>query len=116
MRFLIRGADNNGNVANCVEIEEVLIYEEKDNIIINSFVQMRGSIPLLWTQEPTITLNPKIEINKDLNENYNAFSLHILELIDTEIRKNEKHCILNGGSNILFTHDFDGIVVKIETK
>ena len=90
MRFLIRGADNNGNVANCVEIEEVLIYEEKDNIIINSFVQMRGSIPLLWTQEPTITLNPKIEINKDLNENYNVFSLHILELIEIY---DSVHCI-----------------------
>ena len=40
----------------------------------------------------------------------------ILELMKTDLRKNEKHCILNWGSNILFTHDFDGIVVKIETK
>jgi UDP-N-acetylmuramate dehydrogenase len=40
----------------------------------------------------------------------------ILELINSDLRKNEKHCILNGGSNTLFTQDFDGIVVKIETK
>ena len=40
----------------------------------------------------------------------------ILELMKTGLWKNEKHCILNGGSNILFTQDFDGIVVKIETK
>ena len=40
----------------------------------------------------------------------------IYELMDTDLRKNEKHCILNGGSNTLFTQDFDGIVVKIETK
>ena len=40
----------------------------------------------------------------------------ILELVKSDSRKNEKHCILNGGSNILFTQDFDGIVVKIETK
>lgn len=90
MRFLIRGADNKGSVANCVEIEEVLIYEDKDNIIINSFVQMRGSIPLLWTQEPKIKLNPKIEINKDLNENYIAFSQHIMELID---KYDSVHCV-----------------------
>ena len=40
----------------------------------------------------------------------------ILELIKTDLWKKEKHCILNGGSNTLFTQDFDGIVVKIETK
>jgi UDP-N-acetylmuramate dehydrogenase len=40
----------------------------------------------------------------------------ILELMNADLWKKEKHCILNGGSNILFTQDFDGIVVKIETK
>ena len=40
----------------------------------------------------------------------------IFELMETDLWKNEKHCILNGGSNVLFTHDFDWIVVKIETK
>jgi UDP-N-acetylmuramate dehydrogenase len=40
----------------------------------------------------------------------------ILELMKTDLWKKEKHCILNGGSNTLFTQDFDGIVVKIETK
>jgi len=40
----------------------------------------------------------------------------IFELMDSDLWKTEKHCILSGGSNTLFTHDFDGIVVKIETK
>lgn len=40
----------------------------------------------------------------------------ILELIKTDLWKSEKHCILNWGSNTLFTQNFDGIVVKIETK
>ena len=40
----------------------------------------------------------------------------IFELMKTDLWENEKHCILNGGSNTLFTQDFDGIVVKIETK
>ena len=90
MRFLIRGADNKGFVANCVEVEEILILKEEENIIVNSFVQMRGSIPLLWTQEPSVKLNPKIQVNKDFKENYNAFSLHIMELID---RYDSVHCI-----------------------
>lgn len=40
----------------------------------------------------------------------------IQELINNDLWKSEKHCIINGWANILFTHDFDGIVVKIETK
>ena len=40
----------------------------------------------------------------------------IFDLMETGLRKSERHCILNGGSNTLFTQDFDGIVVKIETK
>lgn len=40
----------------------------------------------------------------------------IMELLGMDIRKNEKHCILNGWANILFMGDFDGIVVKIEIK
>lgn len=40
----------------------------------------------------------------------------IIELMNSEIWKTEKHCILNWWANILFTCDFDGIVVKIETK
>jgi len=38
------------------------------------------------------------------------------ELMDSDLRKSEKHCILNWGSNTLFTQDFDGIVLKLETK
>ena len=40
----------------------------------------------------------------------------ILELIKSDLWKKENHCILNWWANILFTQDFDGIVVKIELK
>lgn len=40
----------------------------------------------------------------------------IFELMENDLWKTEKHCILNGWANILFTHDFDGIVVKVELK
>src|SRR5688500_6240632 len=36
------------------------------------------------------------------------------ELFASEIFKKEKHFILGGGSNILLTKDFDGLVVKVE--
>lgn len=37
-------------------------------------------------------------------------------LLQTDLYKNEKVLILGGGSNILFTKDFDGLVVKIDIK
>ena len=41
----------------------------------------------------------------------------LLQLLETPERKNEKHWILWGGSNTLFTRDFfDGIVVKLQIK
>ena len=90
MRFLIRGADKNGGVANCVEIEEVLIYKHSEKTTINSYVQIRGSIPLQWTQEPNMTRNPKIAIQGSFDENFNVFSLHINELIN---KYDSIHCI-----------------------
>jgi UDP-N-acetylmuramate dehydrogenase len=40
----------------------------------------------------------------------------LLELTQTPIFKNEKRIILGGGSNILFTSDFDGLVIKTDFK
>jgi len=40
----------------------------------------------------------------------------IQSLIQTNIYKNYKHLILGGGSNILLTKDFEGLVIKIELK
>ena len=45
-RFLTRGADPLGNVANFVETEQVVHLKG----VTSSYVQSRGSIPLLWTQ------------------------------------------------------------------
>ena len=90
MRFLIRGADKSGNVANFVEIEELLISKHSTNTIINSYIEIRGSIPLIWTQEPNMTRNPKVEIYNNPEENYNAFSAHINELIN---KYDSVHCI-----------------------
>ena len=51
MRFLIRGADINGNVANIVETEEILTFKDNErNINIYNFLEIRGSIPLIWIQ------------------------------------------------------------------
>jgi len=38
------------------------------------------------------------------------------ELLASDLFKNEKHLFLGGGSNILFTKNFDGLVIKVEIK
>ncbi|HPW62012.1 MAG TPA: UDP-N-acetylmuramate dehydrogenase [Cyclobacteriaceae bacterium] len=40
----------------------------------------------------------------------------LIELIDTPIYKNEPHLILGGGSNVLFTKDYTGLVIKVDLK
>ena len=83
MRFLIRGADGNGNVANTVETEEILTFkDDEENINICSFIEIRGSIPLIWTQEPSFQLNPKIRPKDDFSANCEVFKMHIEELIE----------------------------------
>ena len=83
MRFLIRGADKSGMVANTVETEEILIYKDDEgNINICSFIELRGSIPLLWTQEPNLQLNPKIIPYDDFRANCDVFKMHIEELFE----------------------------------
>lgn len=83
VRFLIRGADNEGRVANSSENEEIVIYKDKDNNInIASFMQIRGSIPLQWKQEPSLQLNPQIRPRNDFDINSTVFKIHIDELLN----------------------------------
>lgn len=62
-RFHTRGADPRGHVANFAETEQIIIYDGN----VSSWVQTRGSIPLIWYQpralipsngKPTIDYSP----------------------------------------------------------
>ncbi|CAB1333303.1 unnamed protein product [Coregonus sp. 'balchen'] len=45
-RFNVRGANDDGQVANFVETEQVIFLDDQ----VSSFIQIRGSIPLFWEQ------------------------------------------------------------------
>lgn len=73
-RFLKRGVNDKGNVANEIETEQIVsdmlissFHDPKygffNNPRFTSFVQHRGSIPLYWTQDLNRLPKPPIEIN-----------------------------------------------------
>lgn len=78
-----RGADTQGAVANFVESEQIVVLEDKQgNVTTSSFVQIRGSIPLLWSQIPNIKYKPPTRIAPP-TEYHPAFDRHFKELLET---------------------------------
>ncbi|GAB2268953.1 hypothetical protein Dimus_003891 [Dionaea muscipula] len=82
-RYLKRGVNKKGRAANDVETEQVVFEETTGGCPfgISSVVQIRGSIPLFWSQE-TSRLNIKPDIilsNEDLT--YEATLLHFQNLV-----------------------------------
>lgn len=79
LRFHRRGIDEEGFVANMVETEQLLsstCWGEKDGSKIYSFLQLRGSIPLYFTQSP-YSLRPIPVLCHSINANFKAFSKHM---------------------------------------
>ncbi|XP_030523762.1 phosphoinositide phosphatase SAC2-like isoform X2 [Rhodamnia argentea] len=82
-RYLKRGVNEKGRVANDVETEQIVIEDVPEGcpVQISSIVQNRGSIPLLWSQETSrLNLKPDISLsNRD--PNYEATKLHFENLV-----------------------------------
>lgn len=80
-RFNSRGIDHDGNVANFVETEQILEridYLQRLKDLNTSFVQIRGSIPLIWSQKPNYKYKPDIKIHNDDHDS--AMKKHFDEL------------------------------------
>lgn len=80
-RYLKRGVNEKGRVANDVETEQLIHAEPWGELgQISSVVQHRGSIPLFWSQETSI-LSPKPDIKIERHESgYKATRLHFENL------------------------------------
>ncbi len=70
-RYKRRGVDSDGNVANYVETEQLVLY----HTYALSFVQLRGSIPVYWSQ-PGLRYRPLPRIHRSDAENQAAFAAH----------------------------------------
>ncbi|KAI1389739.1 SacI homology domain-containing protein [Hypoxylon trugodes] len=76
LRYLRRGIDDNGHAANFVETEQILSTSSREPLSrIYSFVQVRGSIPLFFTQSP-YSLKPIPVLQHSPDANFRAFKKH----------------------------------------
>ncbi|SCM24046.1 inositol-polyphosphate 5-phosphatase, putative [Plasmodium berghei] len=80
VRFWCRGGNEKGEVANFVETEQIVISKDIKETNIFSYIIIRGSIPVLWSQEPALNLRPKINICFDMNKNIKTINLHMEKL------------------------------------
>ncbi|XP_027173210.1 phosphoinositide phosphatase SAC3-like [Coffea eugenioides] len=82
-RYLKRGVNERGRVANDVETEQIVFENVPEGIPIqiSSVVQNRGSIPLFWSQETSrLNLKPDIILSKK-DQRYEATRLHFENLV-----------------------------------
>lgn len=93
-RYFSRGIDDSAHVSNFVETEQVIEPLGGSGHLF-SFLQIRGSIPIFWSQFPDFKYTPKfaIEAHPALDANYEAHFDHsvskyggvqILNLIDKQ--------------------------------
>lgn len=79
LRYLRRGINEDGFTANMVETEQTLSSTTWDSKT-HSFLQIRGSIPLFFTQS-AYSLKPVPVIQHSADTNYNACKRHIERLL-----------------------------------
>ncbi|CAL1673573.1 unnamed protein product [Lasius platythorax] len=76
-RYKRRGVDDGGKCANYVETEQLVWYHDHQV----SFVQVRGSVPVYWSQ-PGYKYKPPPRIDKDEAETQIAFEKHFGEELE----------------------------------
>lgn len=95
-RLWVRGADEEGNVANYVETEQVVQFPE----VTYSLVQVRGSVPMVWSQYPNLSRLPNLALadeslcEKTLNEHFSTLykdygPITVVSLTDNKGREKE---------------------------
>jgi hypothetical protein len=67
-RWVVRGLDREGNAANFVESEHIFIQKTDRVSHVASHVQIRGSIVLHWSMNPTLRWSPPVVISSNLDE------------------------------------------------
>ena len=75
LRYMRRGTNEKGGVANFVETEFIISVEREGELHTASFIQTRGSIPIFWSQSPW-SIKPIPVLDRSTEENLAACKEH----------------------------------------
>ncbi|XP_053619511.1 phosphatidylinositide phosphatase SAC2 isoform X2 [Plodia interpunctella] len=89
-RYNRRGIEPDGKVANYVETEQIVSIICSDSIHRAAFVQVRGSVPIFWSQ-PDYKFRPPPRLDRTEEESHEAFKKHFGE----ELKLYKHVCIVN---------------------
>lgn len=96
-RFTKRGLDDDGNAANFVETEQILLFPDGK---VTSYVQIRGSIPVKWCSPVHMRYDPKVYIDENRQLSTDFAQKHFSECLD-------KYGDISGNSGIIFINLVD---------
>jgi len=105
MRFMSRGADIDGNVSNFAETEQILAIRIDGGYRVYSYLQTRGSIPVIWEQTPNLKWEPSILIEANKEKNRRAFCNH-MEAIKSQYGENLIVNLIDKKNNQLLIGDY----------
>ncbi|GJN88438.1 hypothetical protein Rhopal_001404-T1 [Rhodotorula paludigena] len=80
LRYQRRGINDSGQVANFCESEFIVVCEREGRRHVASFVQIRGSIPVFWSQSPW-ALKPPPVLERTKEESRAAMAKHFDALL-----------------------------------
>ncbi|CAK1541007.1 unnamed protein product [Leptosia nina] len=89
-RYNRRGIEPSGKVANYVETEQIVSLVCSDSIHRAAFVQVRGSVPIFWSQ-PDYKFRPPPRLDRTEEESHTAFKKHF----EDELNIYKQVCIVN---------------------
>lgn len=111
-RYVVRGIDESGAVANFVETEQIVVLPHRKQT--HAFVQVRGSIPVFWTQLASLKYAPVIAVQSNRNVD-EAYKTHFSELSRIYGESGRYVCtsLINlKGSELKLADQYDAVVKR----
>ncbi len=112
-RFITRGLDLQGYASNFAETEQILAVTsptDRNNTTLSSFLQTRGSIPLLWAQPVTLKYTPKIRVSPQASDSKLAFRRHFEVQLERYGRQVCVNLVNQKGSELQLVKEFTALV------
>eukprot|EP01094_Clydonella_sp_ATCC50884_P017207 TRINITY_DN2953_c0_g1_i1.p1 TRINITY_DN2953_c0_g1~~TRINITY_DN2953_c0_g1_i1.p1 ORF type:complete len:582 (+),score=174.38 TRINITY_DN2953_c0_g1_i1:28-1746(+) len=108
-RYVVRGIDERGHVANNIETEQIVIANKN----VSALVQTRGSIPVFWNQRVNLKYKPKPGIDRDSSAALPYSKRHFEEQLELYGGQLAINLIDQKGSELELGQHFDEVVKSL---